>query len=408
MRVTYFFFRKIFLSRPIFTLMTIILIFISNYLIFSASRSVQSTLEGYAEVEKISKESTFIENLDSESIINPDKLTKDSMNDIYQFINKNYEYAFFTDGLITELTNSHAIEVPAVYINNNYSRINAFPLSEGSPISFDYQLGTQNTIVPILVGFGLAEEYPVGTQVHFYDPALGKNITAEVSGVLEGDISRSNYYALDFKQYYNFSVIIPVNESYLNESEFQFKINGLMNLILLNTDEQKASQLGRYINEKIDTKFNYYNQKDNTDFYNNYFFSSIKTLIGVITFISILILGIAIWISTSTIKIKVRDFTINILLGLSYNKLKKLFYIYYGAISSISLFVVFCLTLYLRYNFWIGKKSYLVTYGFLGLLTMDWIGILSAFIFNILLIIIVTNITMWKIQKIPISIGVIE
>ncbi|MFW0110679.1 hypothetical protein ACN081_08170 [Rothia sp. P13129] len=359
------------------------------------------------EIEKINHDGTFIENLDPESIIDPEKISSTNMNDIYNYISSNYNYAFFIDGLITNLTNKQDIEVSATYINKKYNEINKFPLYEGNDLSFADTI-EEDTEIPILVGFGLSKEYPLGTHLKIYDPALERNINIKVVGIMKPNVSHSNYYALDSKQYYNFSIVIPVNDSYINQANTAFKLNGLMDLILTETNEQKISSLKKYIHNKINVSFNYYSQQENIDFYNEYFYSSMKFIVYITGALVAIITLLLLWSSISSARAMIRDFTINLLVGLSYKKLRNLLYLYHIGVSTITLVAIFLSTAYSRQNFWINKESSFVTYGFLGLIEMDWTGIFTVFIFNIFITIITVNIILRKIQKIPISVGVIE
>lgn len=407
MKIFQFFFRNFFFRKPILAIISIILLFITNYLIFTASRAAHSSTEGHLEIEKINHDGTFIENLDPESIIDPEKISSTNMNDIYNYISSNYNYAFFIDGLITNLTNKQDIEVSATYINKKYNEINKFPLYEGNDLSFADTI-EEDTEIPILVGFGLSKEYPLGTHLKIYDPALERNINIKVVGIMKPNVSHSNYYALDSKQYYNFSIVIPVNDSYINQANTAFKLNGLMDLILTETNEQKISSLKKYIHNKINVSFNYYSQQENIDFYNEYFYSSMKFIVYITGALVAIITLLLLWSSISSARAMIRDFTINLLVGLSYKKLRNLLYLYHIGVSTITLVAIFLSTAYSRQNFWINKESSFVTYGFLGLIEMDWTGIFTVFIFNIFITIITVNIILRKIQKIPISVGVIE
>lgn len=103
-----------------------------------------------------------------------------------------------------------------------------------------------------------------------------------------------------------------------------------------------------------------------------------------------------------------KEFTINLLVGLSYSKLKKIFYGYFGILSFINLIVILIITAFDRYGCWLRKDATSATYGLFGLIGMDWLALLLVAASDILIGVIVVESMLWKIKKIPISLGVLQ
>ena len=91
----------------------------------------------------------------------------------------------------------------------------AFELSQGTDLYFDYPLEGE---IPVLIGKGLSKTYPVGSTIKIEKSVLGRPLTLKVQGVLKQNAYHSNYYALNSKTYYNFSILFPVNEDFINHA----------------------------------------------------------------------------------------------------------------------------------------------------------------------------------------------
>lgn len=107
-------------------------------------------------------------------------------------------------------------------------------------------------------------------------------------------------------------------------------------------------------------------------------------------------------------RLMLKDFTINLLVGLSYVKLKKIFYSYFGILFFINLIIIFFIIVYNRYGCWIRKDATFATYGLFGLIGMDWFALLVVFISDIIIGMIIVENMIRKIRKIPISLGVLQ
>lgn len=349
MKAFHFFLTRIFLRKPIFAIGTLTLLFLANYTVFSTARTVFSAREGYEQMARINAEGTFMASLDPDATVDVDSSSKESIQSVYDVLDDRYEYAFYTDGYITDLANSHGVEVPVGYMNQRYNELNGFSVAKGDGLTFDYSLD-QGEAIPVLVGRGLADDYPLGSQFTMHDPALGRELTVRVVGIIAENSSHSIIYAPDLKQYHNFSVVIPVNRAFIEQADAPFKLNGLMDLILVDADRTGVSELGAYVDRTIGVKFNYYSRQDNIDFYNQYLVSSTSSLLVVSGALLVLIIVLSVWGSLASVRVMVRDFTINVLVGLSYAKVRRLLFSYYAGLSLLALLAVLAMAAYSRYD----------------------------------------------------------
>ena len=79
------------------------------------------------------------------------------------------------------------------------------------------------------------------------ESVLGRPLTLKVQGVLKQNAYHSNYYALNSKTYYNFSILFPVNEEFIDRASLDIQFNGLMDIILLDTSEEEIASLSEVI-----------------------------------------------------------------------------------------------------------------------------------------------------------------
>ncbi|NLL72829.1 MAG: peptide ABC transporter permease [Clostridiales bacterium] len=402
-----FFITKIFLRKAILSIAMLLLFFMANYTIFTAARSILSTFQGYQEIKYMDQEGTYIANLDPDSNIDIDAIVENGTQIVYDYLNNNLKYAFYTDGFIVSLPNNDDMEISLNYMNEEYYKLNQFELSQGTDLDFDYQLDN-NKEIPILIGKGLSKTYPVGSTIKIEDPVLEQSINLKVHGVLKKNAYHSNFYALNSKNYYNFSVFLPVNEDFIKHANIDLQLNGLMDVIILQTTKEKVEDLSEIMKENLGLKFNFFSQKENYEYFNEYYLHSLK-IISIITLILLVIItGLSIWSALVSIRLMLKDFTINLLVGLSYSKLRKIFYSYYGILFFLNLIVVFFITAYSRYGCWLRKDATFVTYGVFGLIGMDWFALLVVFIFDIIIGMIIVENMLRKIKKVPISLGVLQ
>ncbi len=385
-----------------------LLIFLSNYLIFTAFRSVTSTLQGYNEIKHLNQEGNYVANLDPSSNADMGKSEKQHSQKVYDYLNDNFNYALFTDGFIAPVPNTYDMEVSMAYINETYYSMNKqFEISQGKNLDFDYSFDGDIEI-PVWIGKGLSQTYPLGSTFKIEDPVLEKTITLKVQGILKQNMYHSNFYAMSSKQYYNFSIVLPVNKEFINNSNINLHVNGLFDIILLQTSKDKIEELGEVIQENLGLEFNFYTQQENFDFFNEYYFSSLQIIVGI-TVISIIVLTcLSIWSALLSIRLIIKDFTINLFVGLSYSRLRKILYGYYGILFLINLVVLFAITAYARYGNWIRKDASFATFGLFGVIGMDWLALLVVLLIDIIIGVIIVEIMLWKIRKVPISLGVLQ
>jgi hypothetical protein len=248
----------------------------------------------------------------------------------------------------------------------------------------------------------------VGSTIKIEEPMLGQAMTFKVRGILNENAGHSNYYALNIKNYYNFSILVPVNEKFINDARIDLQLNGLMDIVILQTTEAKVSGLGEIMQDNLGLKFNFFSRKDSYDYFNEYYLHSLK-IISIITLILIVIITcLSIWNASVSICLMLKDFTINLLVGLSYSRLRKIFCGYWGMLSSINLMVVFIITAFSRYGSWLRKEPAHATYGLFGLIETDWLALLAVVFFDIIIGIIVVENMLRKVKKVPISLGVLQ
>ncbi|MEK6453954.1 hypothetical protein [Caldifermentibacillus hisashii] len=203
----------------------------------------------------------YIANLDPDSDMNMGEIDKKDTQNVYDYLNKHFSYALFTDGFIGSLPNAYDMEVSFAYLNEEYYKLNKqFEISQGKELDFDYRFDNDIEI-PVLIGKGLSETYPLGSTIRMEDPVLQKQITLKVQGILKPNVYHSNLYSLSSKQYYNFSVIIPINEDFINHANVELQLHGLFDIILLQTSKNEVQGLQEVIQDNLGLEFNFYTQK---------------------------------------------------------------------------------------------------------------------------------------------------
>lgn len=388
----------------------LLLIFLSNYLIFIAARSTVSTLQGYNEMRQLNKPNNYIANLDPNSEMNMGEIEKKDTENVYAYLkDNNFNYALYTDGFMTSLPNDYGMEVSFAYLNEEYYNLNKqFEISQGKELNFNYCLDSDEVEIPVLIGKGLSDTYPIGSTIKVEEPVLQREVLLKVQGILKPNVYHSNLYSLSSKQYYNFSVVIPVTEEFLNNSNAGLQLHGLFDIVLLQTSEKEIEGLYKVMLDNLGLKFNFYTQEENFQYFNEYYFSSLKIIAILTTIIIIILTGFTIWSSLASIRLMIKDFTINLFVGLSYSKLRKIIYGYYGLLFFINLIILFIITAYSRYGSWIRKDASFATFGAFGVIKMDWLALLAVLFFDIIIGIILVETMLWRIKKVPISLGVLQ
>ena len=407
MKIFNFFVSKIFLRKAIPGISIILLICMSNYITFIAARTVISTFQGYQETRELNQEGNFIANLDPNSAGDFGAIDTDGTQKVYDYLSSYFDYAFYVDGFMVSIPNSDDMEISLCYMNEAYYELNQFQLSQGTGLKFDFQFDGNNE-VPVLIGKGLSKTYPVGSTIDIEDPVLGQVITLEVQGVLEENAYHSNYNTLNSKSYYNFSIFLPVNEEFIDHANLGLQVNGLMDIVILQTTEEKISDLSKVIQDTLGLKLNFFSQQDNYEYFSEYYFHSLKIVAVTSLFLLLIITCLSVWNALVSIRLMLKDLTLNLLVGLSYSKLRKIFYSYFGILFLINLVIVFSMTAITRYGSWLRKDTTFATYGLLGLIGMDWLALLFVVVSDIMIGIIVVESVLWKIKKVPISLGVLQ
>lgn len=403
MKIFKFIISKTFLRKPIVSIGMILLLCLANYITFTAARSILSTYQGYRETQSMVQEGVYIANLDPDSGIGD--IDRNGTQAVYDSLNNNFNYAFYTDGFMVSIPNNDNMEISLCYMNDEYYELNQFELSQGTDLDFDYQFDEE---IPVLIGKGLSKTYPVGSTIKIEETALGHPITLKVQGVLKQNAYHSNYYALNSKTYYNFSILFPVNEDFINHANIDLQLNGLMDLTLLQTTKEEIADLSEVIQDNLGLKFNFFSQEDNYDDFNESYLHSLKIMSITTLVFLVIITCVSVWNALVSILLMLKDFTINLLVGLSYSKLRKIFYGYFGILSSVNLAVVFLITAYSRYGCWLRKDATFATYGLFGLIGMDWLALLVIVLLDIIIGIVIVETMLRKIKKIPISLGVLQ
>lgn len=407
MKLFKFFVSKIFLRRIIPGISIILLICLSNYITFTAARTVFSTYQGYQETRALNEDGNYIANLDPNNPVDFGAIDADKTKAVYDYLSSNFDYAFYVDGFMVSIPNRDDMEISLCYMNEAYYQLNQFHLSQGTGLTFDSHFDGNNEI-PVLIGKGLSKTYPVGSTIDLEDPALGRKITLRVQGVLEQNAYHSNYYTLNSKSYYNFSIILPVNEEFLEQATLDLRVNGLMNIVILQTTEEKISDLSAVMQDTLGMKLNFFSQQDNYEYFNEYYFHSLKIVAVTSVILLLLITCLSVWNALVGIRLMLKDLTINLLVGLSYSKLRKMFYSYFGILFLINLVIVFAITAFNRYGCWLRKDTTFATYGLFGLIGIDWLSLLAVVFTDIVIGVIVVECMLWRIKKVPISLGVLQ
>lgn len=397
MNITKFFIKKVLFKKWILVFTLFSILCLANFSIFTNTRSILTTYQGYSEMSILDNPGTYVSNLDPNSKAEFDKIELDDSQKIYDFLNKNYEYALHSDGFTIPLNNKHKMEILFNYMNETAYNLKKFDISEGNDLSFQYTYSKGN--IPILIGKGLSKTYPIGSTIRTIDPVTKKSMAFKVKGVLKQNTFRSNFFAPNLKNYYNFSVIVPVNDTFLRNSGLDLKVNALMDIILIDSNEKKIKLLSKYINKTVGLQLNFFTQKEIYSYFEEYYLSSLK-LTSMITLILIfIVISLSVWISLVSVRLMKKEFIIHFLSGLSFSKLKSIFYSYFTIIFSLNIIVLFVLISFNRYSFWLTKTSLSATYGLFGLISVDWISLFIVLCSNFMIGVFIVHIIMRKVKK---------
>lgn len=366
-------------------LLLIFLFFSINYLGFKGSRVFISSLEGKGQNEFLMEEDTYILNLDPSTDIKYERINEKNLNDIYDYLEIKYDYSIFIGGYIEKLDNSYGMDISISYMDENYFNMRDFKIKEGD---FSFPRDYESDKIPVLIGASLGEDYEVGQEIKIYNHILDRQANYVVGGILEDNESHSNIYAPDLKEYFNFSIIVPFYHGNLKESRIDFKLNGLMDLILLNSNEEKNMELGDLIREKIDLNFNFYRQGENDRDYNEYILPYYLINLIIILIFSILLISI----SYGLIKFSIDGGKMN------FSDVGKKLYPSLIIVFLIKLLVFTIFVVFDRYESWTNKLTNSITMGFFGLIGMDYMGLLIIFILDLIIGLILIGIVNRKLD----------
>ena len=123
MKLFKFFVSKIFLRRIIPGISIILLICLSNYTTFIATRTVFSTYQGYQETSKLNQDGIYIANLDPNSPVDFGTIDADKTKAVYDYLSSNFDYAFYVDGLMVSIPNRDDMEISLCYMNEAYYQL---------------------------------------------------------------------------------------------------------------------------------------------------------------------------------------------------------------------------------------------------------------------------------------------
>jgi hypothetical protein len=349
---------------------------------FIGIRSLLSTYQGYCEMSSLVQEGTYIANLNPKNDYNFANITESDVQQIFNYLDRNFDFALYIDGNLITLPDCD-IEVSVNYLNEEYYKLFPLELEQGIKLSFDYKLNDDE--IPVLIGTGLSKTYPLGSTISISDPAMGRNITLKVVGILKKNAFHSNYYMPNWKNYYNFSIFVPVNQIFIENANVDFHINSIMNLIVLHTTVEKTETLSDILLENLGLQFKFYSQQENYEHFENDYLKSI-----IIQFISALVLyAITIWIANRNILKGNRLLLNNLSSSISENvnsvKIRKSGYIYLKLIFLLGLLGVFIFTAYERFSYWVKKDTLVAAYGFLGLTDIDWGSWLTVLFIDMLI-----------------------
>lgn len=98
----------------------------------------------------------------------------------------------------------------------------------------------------------------------------------------------------------------------------------------------------------------------------------------------VLIIVLSVWSPLISVRVQMRDFTINVMAGLSYGRLRRLFCAYYVGLFLIALLAVLAMAAYSRHGYWRKKTAFLMAYDVWGMIRLDWLALLVVSLFDLL------------------------
>ena len=414
MSIKRFFIKKIFIRRFIFSIVLIILFLGNSYTIFKATRGLLNTYLGYKEFKPLEKRNAYVAWPKVDEYEPDPDIEKIGFPKIRDYLDKNFKWGGYTDGSSVTVgkwgtgkslfPNRYNKKAMGAYMTEEYYNTIKFKLKEGKDLYFNFKSDGSDEI-PVLIGANLAKDYPVGSKVVTYGhPGLeGKKVTYRVQGILKSNTYHSWIKMYDNKNYYNFCVLIP-------DSEKKYFGDYLYQLLLFDTNQEEADKVEKVIYDNIGDKISFHSMKYTRKVNVGEVFGAIGFLMCIVLGISFIITLVSIWVFKKFIKLQIKDFTINLMIGLDYKHLRRIFLGYLSVISFIALIITTIACALQRCSFWSFEDGdgVLATNGLFGMIGVDYISLLISFTINLIIAFIITKISIRIIKKVPISIGVLQ
>lgn len=396
--------KNIFLKRYIIIFTSICLLLLSNLIAFTVFRSLASTFEGSKYVSSLSNSHQILGNLDEDNDFEKlGSLDAEKSNAIINYLNEELDYGINFNGGGTDFSidNINA----ALYMYNKKSfAFQHLPVIEGT--TFD-EIDFNREQKEVLVGHAIGRKTPIGSEITITNPLTQASETVTAVGILDQNLYIPNNYALDSKEYLNYAIIYPLSDKLPTDIPSGILIEGLGNIILDDND-QVIKNLQSFLSDTAGINLNFFTQESNNgDFYDFYIQNIIQMLL-VSGIILIMMLIVMIWNALISFRLMIKEITIHMMVGLSYQDFKRALFIFNSLISVTSLCCLYILIAMNRLNGMSMEMPSSITINSLGLIGIDWIGIALVVLINLFIVFIETNIIVHKIKKIPISIGVLS
>lgn len=383
----------------------LIVLFLANLLLFTGVRSLISTYQGFRENAFLLQDGIFISNIDPEKNdqVDYDQIDLDQTRKVYDYLEDHTHYGIEMFGYTTDLANQDEMDVLVNYVNQLGFQLRPLPIAEGESLNFE-----DGNPKGVLVGAGLAQDYPIGCHFDFDNPVTGQTEEVFTVGILETNAYRSNLYALNSKNYFNYTVFYPLTPNFIQSSTKDLQVNALNDLILTQSSREEADQVKDLIKATTGLSYNFFSQARNTAYFQDYYGQSIAFVMGLTLLAMILAVFLAVWINLVSIRLAIRDMTLHMLVGLTYHRLRLILYQFYGILLAIVMLVLTLFTSYNRYTTIFRKDAIFASLGFLRLVDIDWAALGIVLLVNLLCLPVIVEIMMAKIKRKPISLGVFE
>lgn len=405
--------KDILFRRKALFFISIALLFFVNILLFTVIRSIYSVSENMLSLRQFSKQTVYVGNDQSTAEENDSLFSENTLNnsnelahEVVDYLQTNYSYAI-----------NWVIDSPYLKQDENNITFRSIDQSSLTMFSMDIMDGQSftskgflesTTNIPVLVGSALSENYPVGTVFHTINPTNEKEESYEVTGVLQDNSFVSSLYAIDSKDYLNYSVIRPITDADKKTINITELVLGLQDLLVFGEDKKGVQNLSSYLKKKLNYTIKFYPQTENFED----FFSQYKAGVAILIGIGILFLGgtivLIVWNVYISYQLMIREITIRMMVGLSAKTFQRALLISQLCLGMVSIIPVYFYALSMRVVINKSNMTSFKTMNYLGLATMDSVSIL------ILAGIIISTmmISAWtinrKVSKISISLRVLE